>query len=199
MQIILLIIAVSIDVFLACAACGMEHIKIGNKAALCISGICSGVLLFALLFGKYLDGMIPETYTARLCFAVFFLVGVWKLSEYAVKRYFRKRPFHGKKQHVILDIYNNPASADRDHSANMSAAEAVCFALAMSVDGLFGGISAGLSDMNFCVTSACSLLVSFLAVRAGCAAGRQAAKIWDCDFSWVSGAIFFVLAFSRLL
>lgn len=36
MQVILLIIAVSVDVFVACVACGSEQIKIGSAAALCI-------------------------------------------------------------------------------------------------------------------------------------------------------------------
>lgn len=33
MQVILLIIAVSVDVFVACVACGSEQIKIGSAAA----------------------------------------------------------------------------------------------------------------------------------------------------------------------
>ena len=43
MQVILLIIAVSVDVFVACVACGSEQIKIGSAAALCISTVCSNI------------------------------------------------------------------------------------------------------------------------------------------------------------
>ena len=51
MQVILLIIAVSVDVFVACVACGSEQIKIGSAAALCISTVCSGILGISLYAG----------------------------------------------------------------------------------------------------------------------------------------------------
>ena len=54
MQVILLIIAVSVDVFVACVACGSEQIKIGSAAALCISTVCSGILGISLYAGMAL-------------------------------------------------------------------------------------------------------------------------------------------------
>ena len=59
MQVILLIIAVSVDVFVACVACGSEQIKIGSAAALCISTVCSGILGISLYAGMAL----PVSYT----------------------------------------------------------------------------------------------------------------------------------------
>ena len=57
MQVILLIIAVSVDVFVACVACGSEQIKIGSAAALCISTVCSGILGISLYAGMALQGV----------------------------------------------------------------------------------------------------------------------------------------------
>ena len=56
MQVILLIIAVSVDVFVACVACGSEQIKIGSAAALCSSTVCSGILGISLYAGMALQG-----------------------------------------------------------------------------------------------------------------------------------------------
>lgn len=49
MQTVLLIVALSMDVFLASVACGAEQIRIEKKTALCIGAVCSGVLFFSLV------------------------------------------------------------------------------------------------------------------------------------------------------
>ncbi len=205
MQTVLLVTAFSLDVFLACAACGTEKIQIKNAAALAISGICSGVLLVALLAGSSLEGMIRETYAEILCFLGLFLVGIWKLAEYVIKRYIRKHRFLCKRVkisvsqlNVILSIYNNPAMADMDHSSVMSVSEAVFFALAMSVDGLFGGLSAGFLDIGIPMTVFLNFLVGYLAVKAGSALGMRAALKKEMDLSWVGGTLFVALAFSKV-
>lgn len=206
MQIFLLIIALSIDVFIASVACGTEKIKIENKAALCISGICSGVLFLSLTIGTLLNGIIKETYTAILCFAGLFLVGVFKLTEYGIKTYIKKHKFLCKRIKItfsqlnfILSIYNNPVMADKDHSSTMSVFEGLFFALAMSIDGLFGGLSAAFLGINVWITTLCNFIIGFFAVKAGCAAGRRAAMKQDIDLSWIGGILFVILAFSKIL
>ena len=206
MQTVLLIIALSLDVFLACVACGTEKIQIKNAAALTISGICSGVLLLSLLAGNFLEGVVRETYTEILCFAGLFLVGAFKLTEYFIKRYIKKHKFLCKRVKItfsqlnfILSIYNNPVMADKDHSSVMSVSEAVFFSLAMSMDGLFGGLGAGLLDISIWVTILCNFLVGIIAVKAGSFLGMRAALKRDMDISWVGGALFVVLALSKVL
>lgn len=205
-QTVLLVIALSLDVFLACVACGTEKIQIKNASAFTISGICSGVLLLSLLAGSFLEGVIKETYTEILCFLGLFLVGLFKLIEYVIKRYIKKHKFLCKRVKItfsqlnfILSIYNNPVMADRDHSSVMSVSEAVFFALAMSMDGLVGGLSAGLLNINVPFTILCNFLVGFLAVKAGSAIGMQAALKRETDISWLGGALFVALAFSKVL
>ena len=68
MQVILLIIAVSVDVFVACVACGSEQIKIGSAAALCISTVCSGILGISLYAGMALQGVLLKKYALYLSF-----------------------------------------------------------------------------------------------------------------------------------
>lgn len=206
MQIFLLIIALSIDVFLACVACGTEKIKIDNKTALCISGICSGVLFLSLTTGSLLDGVIKENYTGLLCFLGLFLVGVFKLSEYGIKVYIKKHKFLCKRVKItfsqlnfILSIYNNPVMADKDHSSVMSVAEGIFFALAMSMDGLFGGLGAAFLGINVWLTTLLNFIIGFAAVRIGSAAGRNAVRKREMDLSWVGGILFVILAFTKIL
>ncbi|MBO5069422.1 MAG: manganese efflux pump [Roseburia sp.] len=205
MQTVLLIVALSVDVFLACVACGTEKIKIGIKTALCISAICSGVLFLSLVAGTALNGLLQEKYTDILCFAGLLLVGIVKLSEYGIRAYIKKYKFLCKKVKItfsqlsfILSIYNNPVMADKDHSSVMSVAEGVFFALAMSLDGLFGGLGAAMLGINIWLTVICNFAISFLAVMTGSLAGRAAALRRDTDLSWLGGVLFVVLAFTKL-
>ena len=206
MQVILLIIAVSVDVFVACVACGSEQIKIGSAAALCISTVCSGILGISLYAGMALQGILLKKYALYLSFCGLLAVGIFKLTEYAIRKYIERHKFLCKKVKIsfsqlsfILSIYNNPVMADRDHSATMSCVEAVFFALAMSLDGMFGGLGAGFTGKNIYFTVMGSFVVSFCAVLCGCRIGMQASKRWKADVSWLGGVLFVILAFQKMI
>ena len=95
MQVILLIIAVSVDVFVACVACGSEQIKIGSAAALCISTVCSGILGISLYAGMALQGVLLKKYALYLSFFGTSLQWeFFKLTEYAIRKYIERHKFH---------------------------------------------------------------------------------------------------------
>lgn len=206
MQIVLLVTALSIDVFVAAMACGAEHILIEKKTALCISVICSGVLFLSLAVGNLLQGFLREEYANWLCFFGLFAVGACKLSAYGIKAYARRHLFFCKRIKVtisqvqfIFSIYNDPTAADKDRSASMSVAEGAFFALAMSMDGLFGGLGASFLGINIWLTGLLNLLLGYGAVRIGSCLGEHLTKRCQKDFSWVGGVLFVCLAFSKVI
>lgn len=81
------------------------------------------------------DGVTGDTfkkYALYLSFCGLLAVGIFKLTEYAIRKYIERHKFLCKKVKIsfsqlsfILSIYNNPVMADRDHSATMSCVEAV--------------------------------------------------------------------------
>lgn len=81
------------------------------------------------------DGVTGDTfkkYALYLSFCGLLAVGIFKLTEYAIRKYIERHKFLCKKVKIsfsqlsfILSIYNNPVMADRDHSATMSCLEAV--------------------------------------------------------------------------
>ena len=73
------------------------------------------------------------------------------------------------------------------------------FALAMSVDGFFGGLGAAFLDISIAGTVCLNLVFSALAVLGGSAVGKYAAGPVQRDYSWIGGALFVVLAFSKIL
>ena len=102
MQVILLIIAVSVDVFVACVACGSEQIKIGSAAALCISTVCSGILGISLYAGMALQGVLLKKYALYLSFFGLLAVGIFKLTEYAIRKYIERHKFLCKKVKIFF-------------------------------------------------------------------------------------------------
>lgn len=176
------------------------------KTALCISLVCSGVLFLSLTAGTLFGGMMKEQWVDRLGFAGLFLIGAFKLTEYAVRCYIRKYKFLCKRIKItfsqlnfILSIYNNPVMADKDHSKVMSVTEGIFFGLAMSVDGLFGGLSAGFLEFNIYLTTLCNFLLGIGAVQLGSMVGRRAVLRTERDFSWIGGGLFLLLAFGKIL
>lgn len=206
MQTVLFVIALSVDVFLASAACGMDDIKIGIRTALCISGICSGVLLFSLAAGMFFGETLTERAADILCFTGLLLIGVYKLAEYGIRRYIRQNKFLCKRIKItfsqlnfIVSVYNNPVMADKDQSKEMSVQEGAAFALAMSADGLFGGVGAALLGLNLWGAAGLHAVLGVAAVCLGNCLGRFAVKKSSRDFSWIGGAMFVALAFTKIV
>ena len=89
--------------------------------------------------------------------------------------------------------------ADQDKSSNMSVAEGVFFALAMSLDGFFGGLGAAFLGIRIWQTILLNFALSFFAVQAGVFAGRKLTQYKKRDLSWVGGVLFVALAVSKLM
>jgi putative sporulation protein YtaF len=206
MQIIIFLAALSLDVFVASLACGMDHIRIKLLPAICISATCSVILAISLIIGTFLDGIIDERYTSLLCFLGLLIIGVVKIVENLIKAYIKKHDKIQKSYHFsftnlnfILSIYNNPVNADMNHNSVMSPLEGFFFALVMSVDGLFGGIGAAFFKMNIVVTVLINFIIGLAAILLGEYLGRKACLKTKKDFGWLSGALFVFLAFQKLI
>jgi putative Mn2+ efflux pump MntP len=161
------------------------------------------VLFLSYFAGKICEGLITEQISDVLGFIIFFVIGLWKLAEYAVDRFCLKGQNNARQLNfkisgfdIVLRIYRNPIIADRDCSRTMSVPEGILFALAMSADGFFGGFG-----MWACAFEPAILLlnlpVTYLAVRLGAVTGHKLLCGLKYDLSWVGGAVFIALAFLR--
>ena len=202
---LLLVVALSLDAFVASFAYGAQRIRIPYSSAAIISVICTAMLAVSLLAGSLLRPFLPQSLTKGLCFAILFLLGLVKLCDSTIKTLIRKH----KRMHrqvsfslfslkFILDVYADPEKADRDGSRELSPAEAASLAVALSLDGLAVGFGAALMQVNFLMVMLFSLAVGMLAVRLGGKIGNRAAQKLPFDLSWLSGALLIVLAILKL-
>ena len=205
LEALLLVVALSLDAFVASFAYGAQRIRIPYSSAAIISVICTAMLAVSLLAGSLLRPFLPQSLTKGLCFAILFLLGLVKLCDSTIKTLIRKH----KRMHrqvsfslfslkFILDVYADPEKADRDGSRELSPAEAASLAVALSLDGLAVGFGAALMQVNFLMVMLFSLAVGMLAVRLGGKIGNRAAQKLPFDLSWLSGALLIVLASLKL-
>lgn len=204
-EILLLVIALSIDAFAACFAYGTNNVKIPPASAVIITTISSGILVVFLFLGKFIGSFIPISFTTALCFCILFLLGFLKLFDSSIKVILRKLESSSKNYSFslsglkfILIVYANPDAANKEDISILSAGEAISLGIALSLDSAAAGLGAGV--MSFSPVQVCffSFLTGLLAITLGSRLGNRIAKKTNRDLSWLSGLMLILLAFLKL-
>lgn len=197
--------ALSVDALIACFAYGSRGIRIPVRSVITITLVCGGILLISLLIGRWSAPYIAERFIKIICFATLFLLGVTRIFDSSLKNWIRKKEDMSEKLrfsvfnlNFILNIYANPHIADIDRSRTLSAGEAAALSVALSLDGAFAGIGAGLMGSNLLLTVLIFLLFTVGAVLLGCRLGNRLASKISFDVSWLSGVLLIILAFIKI-
>ena len=202
---LILVIALSIDAFVASFAYGTDSIKIPVSSLTVITLICSATLGISMFVGALISPYLPTNFTNTLCFCMLLLLGVVKLFDSTLKAFMKRHQSKHKKlsftlfdMKFILQIYIDSREADKDQSRRLSPAEAASLAIALSLDGFGVGFGIGLISISIwqvIVVSACSTIIAILL---GGLLGRKISKLFKHDFSWLSGVLLIALAFMKL-
>jgi len=197
--------SLSFDAFAAGLAYGGSRIRIPFISTQIISFICSGVLGISLLAGIIVRPFLADWLTAAVSFAILLVLGIMKLLDGATKAFIlrhnslhREFKFSMFNFKFILHLYADPEKADIDGSRDISPAEAVSLALALSLDGLAVGFGASLGEIHIPAVIVCSLAANTAAVIAGSRLGGRLAKKIPLNLTWISGAILIGLAVAKL-
>ena len=75
-EILLLVIALSIDAFVASLAYGADRIKIPVRSAMALSIVSAFILLISMAGGSLISTLLPAYATTVLCFGLLFLLGI---------------------------------------------------------------------------------------------------------------------------
>lgn len=204
-HIIVLVSALCIDIFFAGIAYGTNQVLLSRLQILISNAICSLCLGVSLLFGTFLDSLIPETFTKEICFFSLLILGIIKLSDSLIKGYVKKHQNIKKKIHFkfsslkfIINIYCNPMEADTDQNKQLSLREVIFFSLAMSIDSLVAGTMAAFLKISIPLTIATAFIMGCLFTGLGQFLGHKISIKSSVDLSWIGGILFIILAFSKL-
>ena len=206
LEALILVIALSIDAFVASFAYGTNKIRIPFLSTIIISAICSGILALSLIIGSVLSDFINANITIAIGFVIMFLLGIIKLFDSSIKTLIRKNKNFKKEYkftlfslNFILNVYADPEKADMDRSRLLSPVEAVSLAIALSLDGAIAGFGAGLLSGSIIQTVLFSFVIGACFIIAGYRLGNHISKKLSFDMSWISGILLILLAFLKLL
>lgn len=139
-----------------------------------------------------------------ISFTIFFMIGLSSLFQGTIKSFLgtykrKKLSFEYSGISFVLDIYLDETKADADNSKLLSLKEALYLAVALSIDSLASGFALGISIVQPLSVLVISFCVGILAILGGSFLGSRVLSLKECRLSWVSGVLFLILAFSRIL
>jgi putative sporulation protein YtaF len=149
-------------------AYSIRGIKISTLINLWISVITFVISFFAAYFGTIISGFISKELSSLIAMLLLTAIGLWMIFEPYLKKVDDcvDEPIKRKKNsvgHILL----NPQNADMDNSKHIDFREATLLGIALSINNVGGGVSAGMIGLNSFWVGFLSAVLSFIALWAG--------------------------------
>lgn len=205
MENILLVLAISLDAFVASIAYGAKNIEIPFLSIVIINMVSSLFLGLSISVGHILKGVIPRGITSILGSVILFSIGVYYLFESIVKSHLEPKMKSGEELelrlfdiHFIIQIYMDETKADVDFSKKLDAKEALYLGTALSLDSLAIGFGSSLGNIDYILVVILSIIVGIFGVKSGLILGEKIVGSSKINLSWVAGVILVILALLKL-
>jgi len=158
----------NLDNFGARIAYSLQGIRINTAVNLWISVITFVITDWAASSGTLLSGFLGKQGTAVISMLLLSTIGLWMILEQYVRggEGDNGRPEQGKHS-GILRTFLKPANADRDNSRHIDFKEATILGIALSINNIGGGTSAGMMGLRPLWIGLFSAALSFVALWAG--------------------------------
>lgn len=199
----LLVIALSIDSFLASLAYGAEYIYISWKSASLISLIGVMFLSFSFYTANYLQNYLSPSTCHFISFILLLCIGISILFQGTIKAIIKK--YHKKKIKFeysgimfVIDVFLDETKADMDKSKSLSIKESIFLAITLSIDSLASGFAVGMQISQPLPVLVCSFLIGIISILSGSFVGEKIGTL-KYNLSWLSGILFLILAFMKVL
>lgn len=185
----------------------MDKVRIPYSSAAIISGIPSLILLIFLYAGASISARVPADITGTISFLILACMAILKLFDSSVKAFIRRSKsllphkrfaFTFRELGVILTIYANPETANKDTPSILTPAEALPLSLALSLDSAAVGVGAGVSMSHPLLTAVITFFTGCLGVYTGKKLSAYICSHIKLDFSFIGGFLLLLLAWSRL-
>ena len=149
-------------------AYSIRGIKITILKNLWISIITFFISSFAAYSGSVLSFLLNKRLSSIVSMILLIVIGSWIiLGEYLKKHEKNKSDDAENDDKSILQIFKKPEIADMDNSKNIDYKEATLLGIALSINNIGGGLSAGMIGLNTFFVGLLSAIISFLALLAG--------------------------------
>ena len=147
-------------------AYSMEGIKISTRINFWIAVITFGISFLAASSGTMIKGSLGKRFSSVIAMVLLVSIVSWMILEpYLRKKCIEK--FTQENSRSIICIFLKPKNADIDNSKHIDFKEATLLGIALSINNIGGGLSAGIIGLNSLLVGSLSAVLSFLALWAG--------------------------------
>lgn len=166
LDILMIAIANNIDNISVRIAYSIRGIKISIIKNLWISVITFIISSMAALGGTFISKFLDKDILSVISMVILTLMGMWIMLTPFAKEVssFKEVDLTEGKFYKVL---TNPEAADVDNSKDIDFKEATFLGIAISIDSIGGGLSAGMIGLNFIFMGLFSAVVSFFAILLG--------------------------------
>jgi putative sporulation protein YtaF len=145
-------------------AYAIRGIRINTLMNLWISVITFVISYFAAFLGIIISGFISKRLSSLIAMVLLTTIGLWMILEpYLRKNNDRTDKSLQRKKESVGHVLLNPEDADRDDSRHIDFGEATLLGIALSINNVGGGVSAGMIGLNAFWVGFLSAVFSFLA------------------------------------
>lgn len=205
LDIFILIISLSIDIFVCSFVYGFDGIKIKKGIVVFISLLCSIFLLLSMVVGLVFSFYITNSTTKIISFSILFIMGIIKMLTSFIS-FLIKKNCNGEKQLQFslsnlkfnLLISAETFNADKDYSKTLSIKEASFLSLALSFDNIGVGMGFGMISVSYIEVFLLSFIIGILSIMIGFLLGKKLSNRFKYDLSFISGIILVALAILKL-
>ena len=146
-------------------AYSIRGIKISTVINLWISVITFVISFSAAFSGRVISGTLGKQFSSILAMVILAAIGSWMILEPYVRSWRENRS--GANSQTVCDIMLSPENADVDNSKHIDFKEATLLGIALSLNNIGGGLSAGMLGLDSFLVGLLSAVLSFVALWAG--------------------------------
>ncbi|WP_028517584.1 sporulation protein [Ruminococcus flavefaciens] len=190
---------VSIDIYLAAAACCNSGVKIPFCSALVIDMFSSAVLFISIMLSDFISGFITSHTIHIIGTAVLITIGSLNIAKSILRsviRYISEKDGISVKMgdlSVFVKLCLDDSAIDMDSSKVLSIGEAAVLALAGSLDAAATGLSCGGKGISAVGAAAAVFVCGAAALFFGGLTGKKISSL-NHDFSWTGGMFLILFA-----
>lgn len=178
-------------------AYGIARIRLPFLSNLWIAIITFLITGSAVIFGIKVSTLLSPPAAKLLSAVVLCGLGLWLLLPALANR---RKQETTEQRPSMLAVLTDPQQADRDRSRQIDLQEATLLGMALSINNIGGGMSAGLVHLSILWTALFSAVISFLVLWLGGWAGRRLAATRLGDYAQVlAGVLLIVIGLRQFL
>lgn len=147
-------------------AYSMNGIGISIFINLWITVITFVITFLAAIFGTMITGSLGKRFASVIAMVILVTIGSWMILEPYLKKKSSGNPFR-VNSHSTIGILWKPENADMDRSKHIDFKEATLLGIALSINNIGGGLSAGMIGLNAFLVGFLSAVLNFVVFWAG--------------------------------